>query len=445
MNRWIVRHILYPLHERLRGRSTARYLAEFRANDRLPFPEAGVKHDTALAALLRHAVREVPYFRDIARARGLDPAKVGAADLTALPPMTKDLIRKEKRRLIADSHADRVFSLATGGSSGEPLIFWTDKDRESSQLAAKLRARAWWGIEWGDRQTDLWGSPIEIGAQDRFRVWKDRLLNFSLLSAFALSDEKMAAFKDALRAHRTEFLYGYASVLDRYAAFLERRGDSLADLRLKGAISTAELLFPEARARIARVFGCPVINEYGCRDGGFIAQECPKGRMHIAYDAMHVEILDGDRVSGPGEVGDIHVTNLFSYGMPIVRYKLGDRAALDSERCTCGLPYPLLRDLSGRITDTLLTPEGNRVHGLGVMYVIRVLDGVLKYRVVQNRPEAVEVEIIAADGADRPKIEAAIKEGLAKVLGRTMRISVAFVQSIPDAASGKMRAIVCNV
>lgn len=443
MNRFLVRNLLYPLHECLRGRPTAAFLARFRRSERMSTAELEAEHRRLLLDLVRHAVANVPFWRDAFRKLAIDPARFDLdRDFSSLPILTKATIRAEGRRLVADDYKDRVFQLATGGSSGEPLIFHTDKRREASQLAAKLRAREWWGIRWGDRQTDLWGSPIEIGAQDKFRTFKDGLLNFRLLSAFKLSDELMAGFKKALVDHRTDFLYGYASVLDRYARFLDARGDNLHALSLKGAVSTAEVLFPEQRERTKRVFGCPVINEYGCRDGGFIAQECPEGAMHIAYDTMHVEILDGDRPVKTGEVGDIAVTNLWSYGMPMMRYRLGDRARLLDEHCRCGRPYPLLGALEGRTTDTLFSPDGNRIHGLGAMYVIRVLEGVERFQVIQEKIDGVRVLLVVQKTADRAAIERSVKTGLEKVLGERSNVTVEFVDEIAVLASGKMRSIV---
>ncbi|MCA9322854.1 MAG: phenylacetate--CoA ligase family protein [Planctomycetes bacterium] len=444
MNRFLVRNVFYPLHERLRRRSTWPLLRRLRSHDAWTPGELAQARDRAFEKLIGHAAEQVPYWRAWFAVAGLRPTEIkGLQDLHRLPLMDKPFIRERLETLVADNWRGRVFQLATGGSSGEPLIFYTDRQRESSQLAAKLRCRAWWGIQPGDRQVDLWGSPIEIGTQDRFRAWKDRLLNFRMLSAFKLTDEAMAGYRDFLRADGgTDFLYGYASVLARYARFLEARSESLHDLGLRGAIATAELLVPEDREVIERVLGCPVINEYGCRDGGLIAHSCPQGSMHLLADCVEVEILSDDGKALPnGEVGEIAVTNLWSFGMPLIRYRLGDRAARLAESCDCGLPYPLLGELEGRRTDTLQTPEGNRVHGLGVMYILRVLPALREYRVIQDAPDHVEVLLVSRGEAGEDDLERPVREGLAKVLGPSMRIDTRRVEVIPALGSGKMRAV----
>ena len=45
----------------------------------------------------------------------------------------------------------------TGGSSGEPLIFYVGRWRQASDAAGRIRARRWWGVDVGDREAYLWG------------------------------------------------------------------------------------------------------------------------------------------------------------------------------------------------------------------------------------------------------------------------------------------------
>ncbi len=443
MNSWLIRHFLYPLHERLRGRSTYRFLRAFRRTEALD--EVGVKNlqEASLQALVNHAAVHVPWWRSYLKAHDIDPKEIRqVADLPLLPTMDKTSIRENLEDLVADNWRERVFKLETGGSSGEPLIFYTDKDRESSQLAAKARAREWWGIHFGDRQMDLWGSPIELSANDRMRILKDRLLNFQLLSAFELSDQKMATFRLALEEQGTQFIYGYASVLARYAAFLKGRNENLHQLKMKGAISTAELLVPEDKTLIEEVFGCPVINEYGCRDGGYIAQSCPEGNMHVAADCVVVEILDDDgQPVEAGEVGEITITNLHSFGMPLIRYRLGDRAAVSSDSCPCGRGLPLMSELKGRSTDTLYTPDGNRIHGLGAMYILRVLPEVSHFQVIQEAIDRISVLVVLKKDADAEMLKSTIIKGFDQLMGADVTTTVEVVDEIPVLPSGKMRAI----
>ncbi len=448
MNADLVRAILYPLHERLRGRKTYSYLREFRRFEELPLAQSRESTQSQVVGLVQHAARTVPYWRSIFEGLGMQPdAFQSIEQLQLLPIMDKPLIRQQGMDLVAETHRSRVFELATGGSSGEPLIFYTDRDREASQLAAKFRGREWWGIRIGDSQVDLWGSPIEITAHDRLREWKDRLLNFSLLSAFDLTDEKMASYATFLSQRRVVHLYGYASVLDRYARFLESRQEDLHALGLKGAVSTAEMLFSDQRERIGRVFGCPVINEYGCRDGGFIAQECPDGGFHIASDTVHVEILDESSHPVPvGEVGEVVLTNLHSFGQPIIRYRLGDRARLMEGVCSCGRTLPLLATVEGRTGDLLVADDGREVHGLGLMYILRVLPHIIRYQVIQETPDRVRIRLQVESTADIDALTQSVRHGTHQVLGDSMEVLVEpTTDAFPPLPSGKEQSIVSLV
>jgi phenylacetate-CoA ligase len=83
----------------------------------------------------------------------------------------------------------------TGGSSGEPLIFLIGKERISHDVAAKWRATRWWGVDIGDPEIVVWGSPIELTAQDRIRQFRDRLLRTQLLPAFEMSESQARRFR----------------------------------------------------------------------------------------------------------------------------------------------------------------------------------------------------------------------------------------------------------
>src|SRR5207237_5696590 len=141
----------------------------------------------------------------------LDPVSIrGVSDLAALPFLTKDLIRANIDDLKAPG-AVGVVRYNTGGSSGEPLVFYLGKDRVSHDVAAKWRATRWWGVDIGDREAVVWGSPVELTRQDRLRVLRDRVLRTELLPAFEMSPERLDSFVDTLVRLRPRMLFGYPS------------------------------------------------------------------------------------------------------------------------------------------------------------------------------------------------------------------------------------------
>ncbi len=436
--RALVRRVIHPLHEVLRGRPTNRFLRLYAAHDRLSTAELQVRHDELLVALLQHAAARVPYYRErVAEIRA-------ASDLARFPVLDKSAVRAAGDGLKATGFRGALIPLATGGSSGEPLRFFSDQQREASQLAAKARGRAWFGVHPGMRETDLWGSPIEAAAYSGLRRCAAWALGWRLLPAFQLNAQTMAGFRSVLGGGRTDLLYGYASALARYARFLAERNERFAPGELKLVVSTAEVLLPADRAVIEERLAAPLANEFGCRDGGLIAHGCPRGTLHLMHDAVHVELLDDAGCPVPyGSEGEVVVTNLHARGYPLIRYRTGDRAAFGSP-CNCGLPHPVLASVAGRMTDSVRKRDGTRVHGLALIYMLRDVPGVQRFRCIQRADLSLDVAVEVGPGCAREDVQARLAGGVAQVLGPELPLRVAFVNGFEPLPSGKHRYIVCE-
>jgi len=166
-----------------------------------------------------------------------------------------------------------------------------------SDVAAKWRATRWWDVDIGDPEMVVWGSPIELGAQDRLRRVRDRLLRTELLPAFEMSPARLDSFVAAIRRRRPRMLFGYPSALSHIARHAEKNTQRMDDLGIRVAFVTSERLYDDQREAITRVFGCPVANGYGGRDAGFIAHQCPSGGMHITAEDIIVERTSSSKPS----------------------------------------------------------------------------------------------------------------------------------------------------
>ncbi|MDZ7585189.1 MAG: phenylacetate--CoA ligase family protein, partial [Thiobacillus sp.] len=104
-----------------------------------------------LNRLLASALAHSPWHAEHLRAAGLDEAaRAGTAtlnDLARLPTMNKRDARDNVDRLVWREAPGGVFKYTTGGSSGEPLIFYFGRERQASDAAGRMRARRWWGVQ----------------------------------------------------------------------------------------------------------------------------------------------------------------------------------------------------------------------------------------------------------------------------------------------------------
>jgi phenylacetate-CoA ligase len=217
------------------------------------------------------------------------------------------------------------------------------------------------------------------------------------------------------------------------------------DLGVQVAFVTSERLYPQQREAIAAVFGCKVANGYGGRDAGFIAHECPSGRMHISAEDLVVEIVDEAGASvPPGSPGEIVVTHMATEDFPFVRYRTGDIGALDTEQCPCGRSLPVLRELHGRNTDFVYASDGTAMHGLALIYAIRDLPGIDAFKIIQHDLRRTEV-LLVPDETYAPAVEQKIVRDFRNRLGSDVTVAITIVDAIPREASGKYRYVVSNV
>ena len=441
----LISSIVFPLQERLKGHSTVADRRALEQSQWWPRERLETLRVERLRALLGHAATHVPYYRDLFRSLDFDPRSVRAVtDLQRLPFLDKPLIRANTDALKADD-ARGLARFNTGGSSGVPLIFYIGNERVSRDVAAKWRATRWWGVDIGDPEIVLWGSPIELGAQDRVRRLRDGLMRTRLLPAFEMSDARVDGFIREMRAVRPRMLFGYPSAFAHIATRARRTGVRLDDIGVRTVFVTSERLYDHQRTLIEEVFGAPVANGYGGRDAGFIAHQCPQGAMHLTAEDIIVEIVDRDgRVLPDGQSGEIVVTHLATRDYPFIRYRTGDIGTLATTPCRCGRGLPVLQDIQGRSTDFIVAQDGTVMHGLALIYILRDLPGVEAFRIEQLTTDHTKVAVVAgpaypADGDER------VRQGFRARLGRTVDITVDHVEAIPAEGSGKFRYVVSRV
>jgi len=437
--------LLFPLHERLKRHDTVAVRRQMEQTQWWSPERLQELQVQRLRALLTEAGQRVPYYRQLFRDLGFEPTRVQSlADLQQLPFLTKPIIRANTEAL-KHEQARGLARFNTGGSSGEPLIFFIGKERVSHDVAAKWRATRWWGVDIGDPEIVVWGSPIELGSQDRIRAWRDRLLRTALLPAFEMSETKLDGFVAAIRSRRPKMLFGYPSALSHIARHAERRGQRMDDLGIRVAFVTSERLYEDQRVSIERAFGCRVANGYGGRDAGFIAHQCPSGGMHLTAEDIIVEIVDANgRLLPPGQAGEIVVTHLATQDFPFVRYRTGDVAVVDDRACPCGRGLPMLREIQGRTTDFVVASDGTVMHGLALIYILRDLAGVKQFKITQETRLLTRIEVVS-DGVFEPELKDEVVRKVQARLGQEVVVQVEAVRDIAPEASGKFRYVVSKV
>ncbi len=446
MHAWFAGRVAYPLHEWLLKRPTFAYLAELERSQWLDRPALERLQMDKLRRLLEIAAAHCPWHARRIREAGLDPKKtLTFEDLRRLPTMDKTDAMAHGDGMVWRDVPGGAYKYNTGGSSGQPLIFHFGRRRQASDAAGRMRARRWWGVQPGEREVYLWGAPVELNKTDRVKQLRDRLFNQLVLNAFEMSPARMDAYCQAIQDYQPRCIYGYASSVALLAAHARERGFVFRLPRLKIVCTTGEPLYPHQRTLIQEVFGAPVANEFGSRDIGFTAHETLEGRMLLMSESIILEVLDPEgRPVAPGQLGEAVMTGLESQAQPFIRYRTGDMVRLSPEADPAGRGLHVIAEVLGRSTDFLVRADGTIMHALAGIYVLRAIEGVAEFKLVQHTVDRIEAQVVPGPGwNDTAKHR--IEQGLKERLGPEVGVEVRLLDSIPTEASGKHRYVVSHV
>ena len=208
-----------------------------------------------------------------------------------------------------------------------------------------------------------------------------------------------------------------------YVLAMYLRGAGGPPSSLRAVFTTAEMLFDFQRRTIQEVFGARVAVEYGARDAGVLASECPSGRL-LHPGRGHPP---GGRRGGARRSGRDRRHEPCSAAMPIIRYRIGDMGELDSSACPCGRTLPCLKRLEGRRIDFLVTPEGLVMHPQAVVFILQV-HPIQEFQIVQE-VDRLSIRIVPDVGFTEATRQAILKR-VEQVMGPAVRVEVELTERI---------------
>ena len=445
MKRFFYRNVLVPaIQSGIKRRKWLRYARDLDKTQWSSREELVQIQFENLRNLIGHAFKTCPYYRDDWARRGLrlDDLKT-PEDFARWPITGRETILENRERMRTENPPHKLISKATGGSSGVPLRFDIDLQSYDRRLAAIERGYGWAGGGLGSKKLLLWG--VALGETPWKKRVKDSLFNAlyrqQILNVFELSEDSVPAYFEAINRSRPDVIIAYANAIHSFARSLEARG--LVPFSPKSLITGAEKLHPHQRADIERVFRAPVFETYGSREFTLMGAECERHEgFHVTMEQLLLEIVDDEGQPTPdGEEGNVVVTDLFNYGMPFVRYLNGDRARAGWHACSCGRGLPLLKEVVGRRSDILQTPDGRQITGLFFPHLVKDFPAIKRFQVVQEVIDRIDISLVLVSElsqTDRSRLEAEIR----KVFGPEMSINLVAVDDIPLTRAGKHQVII---
>ncbi len=435
MNRTIARWLYYAAQSS-RREPVGRVLRDLEASQHWPSERLRALQWERQVALARHAYATVPFYRERWDRIGFHPdGLLAPKDWERIPALEKHEVRSEGERLFS-SLAPPGLKAATSGTSGTPVAVTRSHLSWAHAHANVFRGWHWHGIEVGDRYAYFWGLALDASGQ-RQATLRDFLFNRERLSAFEVTPERARTFYQALRRRRADFGFGYPSAVTSFADEVAAQGLDGKALGWKAVITTAEVLKPHQRERLADTFGCAVVDSYGAAEIGVTGFQCASGGMHVPVESVVV-----DRV--PLEDGryEVLLTDLHNTSQPMIRYRIGDVVEAGPPSCACGRQLPLLGTIQGRAGEKITLPDGRVINGLLPYYIFRPYaktEQVREYQFVQFPSGRIELRVLKgsawSDDAGK-EIEQKVTTGLG------VPIELKLVPSIQRVGRGKHRDFV---
>lgn len=399
--------------------------------------------DQQLRKLVQHAYRTVPYYRALWDEHGVHPDAIrGATDMSLLPAVVKTHFRavSEIERVAAGLDPEMLIPTSSSGSSGRPFRIRRSWLEHNLLFLARMRALRSYGVKRTDRTLNIL-NPTQVHARDNKAVGRAlvalKLLPHQKRVSIHLDAEAIAS---EVRAFRPAMLSGYPNMLARVSSELQRHPVSPPSIRV--ALTGAEALTPDLRRKIEERLGVPVRDQYGSNECNLMAWECAHGGpLHTSDDTVLVEVVgpDGAPVE-PGEHGEVVVTALHTFTMPLIRFRIGDVARQGSSLCECGAPFATIQGVQGRMLDMFPLPDGRVIHAyfLSESLIMADPDWIESFQLTQERIDHVTMRIVPRAEPTAARIEKLRVLG-AELLGAGVRFELSIVDSIPSELSGKFR------
>lgn len=417
------------------GRAYRRTLALLLETDRWDAARLEALATERLGGLLDGALRDVPYYRDrYGHLRGRDPWRV----LRDIEPIRKSDMQADPELFLDRTRPRRsTYETSTGGTTGEPLRIVLD--REGFQLEWAFMVAQWMraGFRPGMPRATFRGVPFRDG-----RLWQDNPVYDELkFSPFAMSDRSLAAYVEELRRYRPRFLYGYPSALTTLAHWVERHPDAGMP-PVQGMLCGSENVRPGQRELLERVFGARFFSWYGMSEKVILAGECERSSRYHAFPQYGItEVLDahGNLTSEPGSDGELVGTGFINRAMPFIRYRTGDFATLEADRCeACGRHFPLLGPVRGRwVQEMVVARSGAHVSLTALNMHGEVFSGIERFQFHQREVGRVTLRLVPASGTLDERARSRILSALHGKTGDEIAWTLESVATIEPTPRGK--------
>jgi len=389
---------------------------------------------------LRYAVKNIRYYQELFTADEVDHITDPYKLINKFPVIDKELLRNKLDDFV-NSSLFRKRKTITGGSSGQPLVFYLDRfttrQREKAFIFDQWRRV---GYTFGDKIFNLRG---RAPTKNRFLQY-DRFFNIYYASSFNLSKENIKDYIYHMNKIRPSFLHGYPSTIHQLALLVQSADEKL-DFKYKAILCGSEKLFDYQREKIESIFGSRVYSWYGHSEYLALGGECEYSkRLHFYPQYGYIELLPtGIKNEAGKDIFELVATGFNNWIMPMIRYRTGDYAIKSKDQiCKCGRNYLLIDEIIGRGNEFFVDANGTLISATALIFGphYEVFSGLESIWAHQDTPGIVEIYLVKNDNY-RPELLSRMKEQIEYLVEGRLKIHFSFSQKVRKSPIGKAKLV----
>lgn len=343
-----------------------------------------------LKTLLHHCNTHVPYYHQIFKKYDINIDTIQSFDdFRKIPFLTKKDIQLHSNELKAQNYPNNAFDLKkTSGTTEEPLHIYVKKHE---WLAFHLAFNKMFMIRGGYTRGKKVVSILGIPKKSRYHLFFNTL-ELSSLHLHQAYDEIILKIKK----FNPYFIVSYPSAIYFLAKFLKDT-DQTAPFSIQSIFCHGEPVYDWQRKIIEKMFSCQVYDIYGNGERCVLSATCKHSSLHHIFpNYCIVELIDaqGNPITQEDAPGEIVSTGLLSHIFPFIRYKTGDVGIYTNKECSCERNYPVIKSITGRLQDAVLTKHNKLIHASSLYEVIdRFGKGVSTWQFHQSKKGKLHLHI----------------------------------------------------
>jgi phenylacetate-CoA ligase len=434
--------------------SASTYL-KAKAEKRLPYrsqESLQAIQDRRVRNMVAHAYSTVPHYREAMDDLGLSPGEMVTADsLAQLPLIDGAELAASPERFYSNRYTNAgTLTLNSSGTNGRAKAVRYNKAALFEALAHGHRQR--------EVMTHFTGKPAgyrEMGIR-RLNSIATQLRQF--FESHAWVPPRMDLQRSALSLElpfdemvrrinefKPEVLAGYGSHLGALFRWAWEGGLNLH--RPKVLWYGADAMPQADRMLIENEMGVPVFSTYQADEALRIGFQCERRQgFHLSLDDVAVRVIKPDgSPAGPGEQGELVISNLSNRATVLLNYRLGDVVGMPEAACGCGRTLPMIEAVRGRADDMILMSNGESRHALLFMAPMQEIPGVVQVQLVQEKECQLSIKVVCAAGSEWPMIKKSTEQIVLNLTGQTMKVDSHRVTVISREPGGKVRAVISKL